>query len=127
MPKPRHIEVQTAQGKSLAHACKKADLRAGLRDACLGRENFSSLKAAQIVIGLWQKTSNHVWLNPSLDDLAPTPVSSPDPAFRLRAPATMQSPSNRLGPKNRSGHPVTESRCYEMLNKLSLCPKAGLR
>ena len=55
--KLRQIGVQTAQGTSLALACKEADiLEQKLRDECLRQEILHSLREAQISIGLWQNT-----------------------------------------------------------------------
>jgi putative transposase len=57
----RQIEVQTAQGKSLALACKEAEIsEQSYRDVCLRQEIFYSSREAQIVIGLWQNTYNRV-------------------------------------------------------------------
>jgi hypothetical protein len=74
-----------------------------LRDACLRQEIFSSLKEAQIVIGLWQNTCNRVRPHSSLGYRPPAPVSDPDLAFRLPMAAAMQSPLTQPGPKYRSG------------------------
>ena len=53
--KLRQIEVQLAQGKSLALACKEAEIsEQKLQDECLKREIFYSLKEAQVVIGAWR-------------------------------------------------------------------------
>ena len=41
--KLRRIEVQTAQSKSLALACKEAEISEQLRDECLRQEIFYSL------------------------------------------------------------------------------------
>jgi len=71
-----------------------------LRDECLRQEIFYSLKAAQIAIGLWQTTDNHVRPHSSLGCRPPAPVSYPDLAFRLPMTATMQEPLNRLGQKS---------------------------
>ena len=65
--KLRQIEVQTAQGKSLALACRQA----------------------QIVIGHWQSTDNRVRPHSSLGSRPPAPVSHPDLAFWLPRAATM--------------------------------------
>jgi transposase InsO family protein len=87
----RQIEVQTAQGKSIAVACKEADIsEQKLQDECLRQEIFYSLKEAQIVIGLWQNTYNRVRPHSSLGYRPPAPVSFPDLAFRLPMAATMQ-------------------------------------
>ena len=88
--KLRQIEVQTAQGKSLALACKEAEISEQLRDEGLRQEIFYSLKEAQIVIGLWQSTYNRVRPHSSLGYRPPAPVSFPDLAFRLPMAATMQ-------------------------------------
>ena len=79
--KLRQIEVQTAPGKSLALACREA----------------------QIVIGLWQSTDKRVRPHSSLGYRPPAPVSHPDLAVRLPMGASMLWPLNRLGPKYRSG------------------------
>jgi putative transposase len=55
----RQIEVQTAQGKSIAVACKEAEVsEQSYRDERLRQEIFYSLREAQVVIGLWQNTYN---------------------------------------------------------------------
>ena len=100
----RQIEVQTAQGKSIAVACKEADVsEQSYRDECLRQEIFYSLREAQAVIGLWQDTYNRVRPHSSLGYRPPAPVSFPDLAFRLPMATTMQSPHNWPGPKYRSG------------------------
>ncbi|CAO4186301.1 Integrase catalytic domain-containing protein [Methylorubrum extorquens] len=87
----RQIEVQTAQGKSIAVACKEADVsEQSYRDECLRQEIFSSLREARIVIGLWQNTYNRVRPHSSLGYRPPAPVSFPDLAFRLPMATTMQ-------------------------------------
>ena len=48
--KLRQIEVLQAQGKTIAVACKEAGTTEQLRDECLNREIFYSLKEAQAVI-----------------------------------------------------------------------------
>ncbi|MBP1184195.1 integrase core domain-containing protein [Methylobacterium sp. PvR107] len=89
--KLRQIEVQTAQGKSLALACKVAEIsEQKLRDECLRQEIFCSLKEAQAVIALWQNTYNRVRPHSSLGYRPPAPVSYPAPAARLPMAATMQ-------------------------------------
>ena len=51
----RQIEVLTAQGKSLALACREAEIsEQSYRDECHRYEIFYSFKEAQIVIDLWQ-------------------------------------------------------------------------
>ena len=87
----RQIEVQTAQGKSIAVACKEADVsEQSYRDECLRQEIFYSLREAQAVIGLWQDTYNRVRPHSSLGYRPPAPVSFPDLAFRLPMATTMQ-------------------------------------
>ena len=87
----RQIEVQTAQGKSIAVACKEADVsEQKLRDECLRQEIFYSLREAQVVIGLWQNTYNRVRPHSSLGYRPPAPVSFPDLAYRLPMATTMQ-------------------------------------
>ncbi len=89
--KLRQIEVQTAQGKSIAVACKEADVsEQKLRDECLRQEIFYSLREAQVVIGLWQNTYNRVRPHSSLGYRPPAPVSFPDLAYRLPMATTMQ-------------------------------------
>jgi transposase InsO family protein len=88
--KLRQIEVQTAQGKSLALACKEAEISEQLRDECLRQEIFYSLREAQVVIGLWQNTYNRVRPHSSLGYRPPAPVSFTDLAFRLPMAAAMQ-------------------------------------
>ena len=87
----RQIEVQTAQGKSIAVACKEADVsEQKLRDECLRQEIFYSLREAQVVIGLWQNTYNRVRPHSSLGYRPPAPVTFPDLAYRLPMATTMQ-------------------------------------
>ena len=61
-----------------------------LQDECLKQEIFTSLKEAQVVIGMWQNTYNRVRPHSSLDYRPPAPVTFPDLAFRLPMAATMQ-------------------------------------
>jgi len=87
----RQIEVQTAQGKSVALACKEADVsEQSYTDECLKQEIFYSLKEAQVMIGLWQNTYNRVRPHSSLGYRPPAPVTFPDLAFRLPMAAAMQ-------------------------------------
>ena len=89
--KLRQIEVQTAQGKTLALACKEAEIsEQSYKDECLRQEIFYSLKEAQTVIGIWQNTYNRVRPHSSLGYRPPAPVTFPDLAFRLPVAATMQ-------------------------------------
>ncbi|GJE42638.1 hypothetical protein AEGHOMDF_1810 [Methylobacterium soli] len=91
----RRIEVQTAQGKSIAVACKEADVSEqsdSRADECLKQEIFYSLKEAQVVIDLWQNTCNRTRPHSSLGYRPPAPVSLPDLAFRLPMAATTQWP-----------------------------------
>ncbi|ABY28950.1 hypothetical protein Mext_0535 [Methylorubrum extorquens PA1] len=88
--KLRQIEVQTAQGKSLALACEEAEISEQSYDECLRKEIFYSLREAQAVIGLWQDTYNRVRPHSSLGYRPPAPVSFPDLAFRLPMATTMQ-------------------------------------
>jgi transposase InsO family protein len=89
--KLRQVEVQTAQGKSLALACEEAEIsEQKLRDECLRHEIFYSLKEAQAVIALWQNTYNRVRPHSSLGYRPPAPVSFPDRTFRLPIAAAMQ-------------------------------------
>ena len=87
----RQIEVQTAQGKSIAVACKEAEVsEQSYRDERLRQEIFYSLREAQVVIGLWQNTYNRVRPHSSLGYRPPAPVSFPDLAFRLPMATAMQ-------------------------------------
>ena len=87
----RQIEVQTAQGKSIAVACKEAEVsEQSYRDERLRQEIFYSLREAQVVIGLWQNTYNRVRPHSSLGYRPPAPVSFPDLAYRLPMATTMQ-------------------------------------
>ncbi len=61
-----------------------------LQDECLRQEIFYSLKAAQIVIGLWQIAYSRVRPHSSLGYRPPAPVSYPDLVFRLPMAAAMQ-------------------------------------
>ena len=61
-----------------------------LQDACLKQEIFTSLKEAQVVIGMWQNTYNRVRPHSSLAYRPPAPVTFPDLAFRLPMAAGMQ-------------------------------------
>ena len=89
--KLRQIEVQTAQGKSIAVACKEAEVsEQSYRDERLRQEIFYSLREAQVVIGLWQNTYNRVRPHSSLGYRPPAPVSFPDLAYRLPMATTMQ-------------------------------------
>jgi putative transposase len=89
--KLRQIEVQTAQGKSLALACKEAEIsEQKFKDECLKQEIFYSLKEAQTVIGLWQNAYNRVRPHSSLGYRPPAPVTFPDLAFRLPMASGMQ-------------------------------------
>ena len=86
----RQIEVQTAQGKSLALACKEAEISEQLKDEGLRQEIFYSLKEAQIVIGIWHNTYNRIRPHSSLSYRPPAPLTFPDLAFQLPMVATMQ-------------------------------------
>jgi putative transposase len=86
----RQIEVQTARGKSLALACKEAEIsEQSYRDECLRQEIFYSLREAQVVIGLWQNTYNRVRPHSALGYRPPAPVSFPNLAYRLPMATTM--------------------------------------
>ena len=86
----RQIEVQMAQGLSLALACKEADLRAELQDECLKREIFSSLREAQVVIGAWRAHYNRIRPHSALGYRPPAPAALAI-AQQLPTPTTMQS------------------------------------
>ena len=58
--KLRQIEVQLAQGRSLALACKEAGIAEQLRDECLKLEIFFSLKEAQVVIRAWRDHDDRI-------------------------------------------------------------------
>ncbi len=65
--KLRQIEVQLAQGKSIALACKDAAIsEQKLRDECLKLEIFYGLKEAQVIIGAWRDHYNRVRPHSSL-------------------------------------------------------------
>ncbi|KQO98087.1 hypothetical protein ASF33_07185 [Methylobacterium sp. Leaf92] len=66
------------------------DLREELRDECPRQEIFSSLREAQIVIGLWQNTYNRVQPHSSLGYRPLAPVTFTDLAFRLPMAAALQ-------------------------------------
>ena len=61
-----------------------------LQDECMKQEIFTSLKEAQVVIGIWRNTYNRVRPHSSLNHRPPAPVTFPDTAFRLPKAATMQ-------------------------------------
>ncbi len=86
----RQIEVQTAQGRSLAVACREAGLSEQLRDECLNQEIFDSLKEAPVVIGRWGTSYNRTRPHSSLGYRPPAPVTFPDIAYQLPMAATMQ-------------------------------------
>ena len=89
--KLRQIEVQTARGKSLALACKEAEIsEQSYGDECLRQEIFYSLKEAQAVIGLWQNTYKRVRPHSSLGYRPPAPITFPDLAFRRPMALAMQ-------------------------------------
>ena len=66
------------------------DLRAKFKDECLKQEIFSSLKEAQTVIGLWQKTYNRVRPHSALGYRPPAPVSLEIAARHRSIPAVVQ-------------------------------------
>ena len=87
----RQIEVQVAQGKSLALACKEAEIsEQKLQDECLKREIFYSLREAQVVIGAWKDHYNRVRPHSSLGYRPPAPVTLQAVARQLPTPAAMQ-------------------------------------
>src|SRR3712207_6188221 len=89
--KLRLIEVQLAQGKSLALACKEAEIsEQKLQDECLKREIFYSLKEAQVVIGAWRDHYNRVRPHSSLGYRPPAPETLQAIARPLPSPAAMQ-------------------------------------
>ncbi|MFD6319853.1 integrase core domain-containing protein [Methylorubrum thiocyanatum] len=89
--KLRQIEVQAAQVKSLALACKEAEIsEQSYGDECLRQEIFYSHKEAQAVIGLWQNTYNHVRPHSSLSCRPHAPVTFPDLRYQLPLATTMQ-------------------------------------
>ncbi len=72
----RQIEVQLAQGKSIALACKEAAIsEQKLKDECLKLEIFYSLKEAQVIIGAWRDHDNRVRPHSSLGYRPPAPVT----------------------------------------------------
>jgi putative transposase len=64
--KLRPIEIQMAQGKTLVLARKDAEISQKLRDECLKREIFYSLREAQVVIGPWRDHYNRASEHPSV-------------------------------------------------------------
>jgi transposase InsO family protein len=89
--KLRQIEIQMAQGKSLALACKEAEIsEQKLQDECLKREIFYSLKEAQVVIGAWRDHYNRIRPHSSLGDQPPAPVTLQAIVRQLPTPAAMQ-------------------------------------
>ena len=89
--KLRQIEIQMAQGKSLALACKEAEIsEQKLQDECLKREIFYSLKEAQVVIGTWRDHYNRVRPHSSLGYRPPAPVTLAVIARQLPTPTAMQ-------------------------------------
>jgi transposase InsO family protein len=70
----RQIEVQLAQGKSIALACKEAPSQNRTQDECLKLEIFYSLKEAQVIIGAWKDHYNRVRPHSSLGYRPPAPV-----------------------------------------------------
>ena len=90
--KLRQIEIQIAQGKSLALACKEAEIsEQELQDECLKREIFYSLREAQVVIGAWKDHYNRVRPHSSLGYRPPAPVTLQAIVHHLPTPAAMQS------------------------------------
>ena len=71
----RQIEVQLAQGKSLAQACKEAGIAEQAQGRVPERRDFYSLKEAQIVIGAWRDHYNRVRPHSSLGYRPPAPVT----------------------------------------------------
>ncbi len=89
--KLRQIEIQLAQGKSLALACKEAEIsEQALQDECLKREIFYSLREAQVVIAAWRDHYNRIRPHSSLGYRPPAPVTLQASAHHLPTPATMQ-------------------------------------
>ncbi|CAO4178536.1 Integrase catalytic domain-containing protein [Methylorubrum aminovorans] len=79
----RQIEVQTAQGKSIAAVCKEVDVyEQSYRDECLRQEIFYLRREAQTVIALWRNTDNRVRPHSSVGYRPPAPVTFPDLAYR---------------------------------------------
>ncbi len=79
-----------AQGKSLALACKEAEISEQLQDECLKREIFYSLKEAQVVIDTWRNHYNRVRPHSSLGYRPPAPVTLEVIARQLPTPAAIQ-------------------------------------
>ena len=89
--KLRLIEVQLAQGKSLALACKEAEIsEQKLQDECLKREMFYSLREAQVGIGAWKDPYNRVRPHSSLGYRPPAPITLQAIATHLPTPTAMQ-------------------------------------
>jgi putative transposase len=101
--KLRQIEIQMAQGRSLALACKEAEIsEQELQDECLKLEIFYSLRQAQVVIAAWKDHHNHVRPHSSLGYRPPAPVTLQAIVQQLSTTAAMQC-LTELGPKSRSG------------------------
>ena len=87
----RQIEVQLAQGKSIALACKDAAIsEQELRDECLKLEIFYSLKEAQVIIGAWRDHYNRVRPHSSLGYRPPAPLTLEAITQQLPTAAIMQ-------------------------------------
>ena len=77
--KLRQIEIQMAQGKSLALVCKEAEIsEQELHDECLKRDIFYSLGEAQVVIGAWRDHYNRVRPHSCLGHRPPAPITPQD-------------------------------------------------
>ncbi len=89
--KLQQIEVQLAQGKSLALVCKEAEIsEQELQDECLKREIFYSLREAQVVIAAWRDHYNRIRPHSSLGYRPPAPVTLQAIVRQLPTPAAMQ-------------------------------------
>ena len=80
-----------AQGRSLALACKEAEISAQeLQDECLEPGIFYSLREAQVVIAAWKDHDNRIRSHSSLGYRPPAPVALQAIARQLPSPAAMQ-------------------------------------
>ena len=90
--KLRQIEVQLAQGKSIALACKDTAQRRRHFGAELRAEagDLYSLKEAQVIIGAWRDHDNRVRPHSLLGYRPPAPVTREAIAHQLPTSTIMQ-------------------------------------
>ena len=70
------IEVLMSQGKAAPVACREAGISQQLRDECLNREIFYSLKEAQVVVEQWRNEYNTIRPHSSPGYRPPAPQTS---------------------------------------------------